>query len=299
MMARATALADRRAVVDSTGGEGEAWAHAEEPPAIDDGCGVRPMQSEGGAIAEDGDASELDLGDPALAQLGKLVRTHSQIEKARVAASQRGLPAVAADLERLEERLERQITAAVQKTALAGWLPFGGVQVARLLALIGNPWRFPGRPCAAGHIVSERYEGETCYLWTRPEPGVWVPCGAALGERRRGSGVRSLWHYAGLSPDGSGRLLRRRKGVQASYRADLKTTLLMPQGIVDQLIMRRVEPYRSLYERAKARFEEGGAEAPGEADSRNGSALHRHRKARVLVAKAFLGDLLTAWKAAS
>ena len=85
-----------------------------------------------------------------------LTATWEDVQKARLAAEQRGLLPLAADLKRLEDRTNREIKKAMADHPLADWLPrgLGGVHVARLLALIEDPWRFPGRRCTNGHYMS-------------------------------------------------------------------------------------------------------------------------------------------------
>jgi hypothetical protein len=229
--------------------------------------------------------------------LRQLVAQHRDVEQARIAAGQRGLPSIEAELQKIEDRLERQIDQALRTHVLADWLPIRGVQVARVIAIIADPWRFPGRLCGNGHHISSAYGGDLCpaELWADDDDPALIPCGAPLGPVRPGTGTRSLWHYAGLVPGPDGRLLHRRRGHQATYRPDLKTALLMPKGIADQLIMRRIQPYRGIYDAYRERMSR--AEEEPESDAAAGSALRIHRRGRVIVAKAYLGDKLIAWKA--
>jgi hypothetical protein len=228
-----------------------------------------------------------------------LVASHRDVEQARISAGQRGLVQVEAELRKIEDNMERYIDRELRAHPLYDWLPIRGVQVARVIAIIRDPWRFPGRLCRNGHHVSSRYDGEACpaEIWGDGDDVCdhGMPCGAPLGPVRPGTGVRSLWHYAGLIPGPDGRLLHRRRGHQATYRPDLKTALLMPKGIADQLIMHRIQPYRGIYDAYRERMSR--AESVRESDTSAGSALRIHRRGRVIVAKAFLGDLLIAWKA--
>jgi hypothetical protein len=61
-------------------------------------------------------------------------------------------------LEDAERVYARAIKRELRRHALSPWrsqLPgLQGVHTARLIARIGNPHRFPGQPCTAGHIVA-------------------------------------------------------------------------------------------------------------------------------------------------
>jgi len=159
-------------------------------------------------------------------------------------------------------------------------------------------------------------------------------CLAPVGPIRRGTGVQSLWHFCGVHVVG-GRAPRLRKGVKADWDPIARTCLLMPGGIAEQIVRLRVPVYRQKYEEKKAllaslrgaecRLEPerkddppqdisgaawsneteafngsatGGAEDLGEPDLRNGPLrpFQIEGIARKVAAKAFLGDLLTAWK---
>ena len=170
----------------------------------------------------------------------------------------------------------------------------------------------------------------------------WVECGMDVGPVRRGTGVRALWHYCGLHVV-DGKLARKRKGHQCSWNPAARTALLQPDGIADQIIKHRTEPWRTKYDETKARVQtERGAEARPEIDDFAGPALHDidggvdirsvvdrsrssavsstggeeadfavetegqcglrplqvHDIARTVAVKAFVGDLLMAWKEA-
>ncbi len=101
-------------------------------------------------------------------------------------------------------------------------------------------------------------------------------CVGVMRPPRPHSGVRSLWHYAGLHVV-NGQLPKRRKGTQIDWNPTLRTLALQPHGIADQIIVHRTEPYRGLYDQARTRDK-------------------YHNVARTIIAKAFLGDLLVEWK---
>ena len=103
-----------------------------------------------------------------------------------------------------------------------------------------------------------------------------VRCVGVMLSPRSGSGVRSLWHYAGLHVV-RGRLPRHTVNVQSSWNPALRTIALGPQGLADQIIMHRCEPYRSKYDAAKERGKD-------------------HKTSRIIAVKAFYGDLLIEWK---
>lgn len=103
-----------------------------------------------------------------------------------------------------------------------------------------------------------------------------VRCVGVMLSPRFGSGVRSLWHYAGLHVV-RGRLPRHIHEVQSSWKPALRVIALGPKGLADQIIMHRCEPYRSKYDEAKERGK-------------------NHKTSRIIAVKAFYGDLLIEWK---
>ena len=60
-------------------------------------------------------------------------------------------------------------------------------------------------------------------------------------------------HYLGLHVI-DGRRARKRKGKKADWVTEAPGILLGPQGIADQIIRHRVEPYRSRYDHEKERI---------------------------------------------
>ena len=112
-----------------------------------------------------------------------------------------------------------------------------------------------------------------------------VRCPGVMSDPRTTTGVRSLWHYAGLHVV-DGHLPKRRKGVQSDWKPSLRTLVVGPKGIGDQIVIQRTEPYRAIYDTVKARKLESGDMPPWRAD----------KIAKTVAAKSFLGDLLVEWK---
>lgn len=110
-------------------------------------------------------------------------------------------------------------------------------------------------------------------------------CGGVLLPPRTGTGVRSIWHYAGLHATARGKLPKRRKGVVADWKPDLRTVCLQPHGLADQIVLQRTPRYRDIYNEKKA-AKLLAEYPPWRAD----------KVAKTVAVKAFLGDLLTEWK---
>ena len=260
-------------------------------------------------------------------------------------------------LAKLEARTRRATQKALKAHPLWPWLEqFPGVRgtyTAYIVQLIKDPRRFPGRRCEEGHYLPDIYvEGAPCPIELGAESDeVAERCGAPL-HGRRGTGVRSLWHYLGLHVI-DGRRARKRKGKAADWVTEAPGILLGPQGIADQIILRQVEPYRSRYDHEKERIaaergvlegdraevdvnheierSAGSARSPkcGGSEVETGTEIERrpglrpvgtnkggpgvedideregpiglrpiqlHTIARTIALKAFVGDLLIAWK---
>lgn len=256
--------------------------------------------------------------------LRSLTASWEDIQKTRLASAQRGRDDLADALKLLEDRESRKIKRELERHILWPWLKqypgLGGVHTARVIALIGDPLRFPGRKCEAGHYHSAAEpvrEGELA-VGCGIELADGTVCTAPVGQPRRGTGVRSLWHWAGLHVV-DGHAPRNRKGVRADWNPVAKTAVLMPGGIAEQIVRLRVPKYRDIYDQTKDRLTRERAAGPieidalagplptntAEADPRAEIELQPGLRpfqidaiARKVAAKAFLGDMLIVWKGA-
>lgn len=246
--------------------------------------------------------------------------------------------AIADALLKVEQRVSRELKKVIAKHPLYPWLSeypgLAGPTTARLLGIIADPMRFPGRKCKAGHYLPETYGGEACpvdgshadehihgrtgadeSLAGDSPPG---PCLAPV-HNRRGSGVRSLWHYLGLHAV-DGRSPRKTRGQRADWDPKGRTLVLQPDGIAAQIVKQRVPVYRDVYDETKARLqrERGVGRGAGD-DHQDGPTLSTVTEgaecgsggdevdgllrpiqiegiARKVAAKKFVGDLLIEWK---
>jgi hypothetical protein len=205
-----------------------------------------------------------------------LALTYEDVQKTRIALSNRGMSWVS-DLQSTEDAVARALNKELRKQAVWPWLAqfkgLGGVHVARLLAYMGNPHRFPGQMCTLGHhfapmfpldvqCPAEGLDGERC-------PGVALP-------PRTTTGVRSWWHYCGLHV-ANGKSPRKAKGVRCDWNPAARTAVLMPGGIAEQIVRQRTRypsPYGDLYEKSKERIQrERGVAGWAEFEPIPGSAL--------------------------
>lgn len=233
------------------------------------------------------------------------------VQQARLAADQRGMPEVAAELHRMENRVAEQVKRALRRHPVWPWLSqfpgLGGVATARLLARIGDPLRFPGQKCSMGHTSAPVYAvGDPCPItdWEANS------CPGTMLAPRTTTGTRSLWHYAGLHVV-DGHAPRKAKGKRADWDPKARTAVLQPDGIADQIIKHKVAPYVGVYYATKERLQSRavevaesvaaigpathGAEAESTSESECVGGLRPiqiHKIARTVAAKAFVGDLL-------
>jgi len=264
-----------------------------------------------------------DVGEnerPGGSILGVLCWSWRDIQQARLAAEQRGLKPLAADLLKIENRLANQAKKELRRQPAWPWLSqypgLGGVQVARLLVIIGDPRRFPGQPCTAGHYSPPTYAiGDPCPILKWVDGGR-LPCDGTMLAPRPHTGTRSLWHYLGLHAV-DGHSPRKTKGHQADWNPIGRTVCLQPGGIAEQIVRLRVPKYREIYDATKARLtqERGivpvaenedtldpaqteGAESDGVIDESRGSLrpIQIEGIARKVAVKAFVADLLTEMK---
>lgn len=195
-----------------------------------------------------------------------------------------------------EDAMNRALEKAVKNHPMGDWLveaKTAGARVATVLTVIRNPHRFPGQRCSEGHYLLPTFdEGEPCPYETIEKVGDEpVACGGSILAPRPYTGVRSVWHMMGMYPitkaDGSVRLAKYLKEAgQGSHNVAAKTAILMPQGIAQQFYMhhsRYEDPYREAKERLSV-------------DRPDWKPMHVDMTARVIAAKAWLGDLLIEWK---
>jgi hypothetical protein len=245
------------------------------------------------------------------------------IQQARLAAEQRQLAGLAADLKALEGKAAREVGKELRRQPIWPWLSqypgLGGVHAARLIALIGDARRFPGQTCTEGHHAPAIYAvGDPCPRTSMPDrDGVVTKCDGTMLETRLGTGTRSLWHYLGLHVV-DGHSPRKSKGQRADWNPVGRTICLQPGGLGEQIVRLRVPKYREIYDATKARLQNergvGGAResvtTPGSAQGTEGAevscvlagnagSLHPYQIeaiARKVAVKAFVGDLLAEMK---
>ena len=267
-------------------------------------------------------AEDLAGSDSTCGLLASLCWSWRDIQQARLAAEQRGLALIATELLKTETRVAEQVRRELRRQPIWPWLSqfpgLRGVHVARLVALIGDPLRFPGQPCTEGHLSPARYApGDPCPRRSRPdaEDAVAV-CSGTMLEPRSHTGVRSLWHYLGLHVV-EGKLPKKRKGQRVSWNPIGRTVCLQPGGIAEHIVRQRVPVYRDAYDVAKERlFRERGAAEPRDVDGPIGSLpdvaeigqanaigsvsglrpIQIEARARTIAVKAFVADLLVEMK---
>jgi hypothetical protein len=250
-------------------------------------------------------------------------------------------------MEKIEKELGVMTTAELRRQAIWRWLEnypgLGGVQTARLVALIDDPHLFPGQKCSKGHYEPPIHRiGAPC-----PKAVKGEVCPGKMLAPRPHTGVSSLRHYVGLHVV-DGNMPRKTRGQQGDWNPIGRTVLLMPKGIVDQIIQHKgrhavdgkVRCPRGetcgtwrlgqFYDAQKARLTAergadgtrvsdhtdgpasaetarafdafnggGGAEVGDATEAVAGPVLRPYQieyRARAIVAKRFLGDLLIAWK---
>ena len=290
--------------------------------------------------------------DPITIMLAALGASFEDVQRTRksqvlrsIAAEKNGQAHVAAQgqaiaeaLLKVEQRVSRELKKALVKHPLYPWLSqypgLAGPTTARLLGIIADPMRFPGRKCEAGHYLPETYGEEVCPVeriaecdtpsgrtGVEPSGESGLPIGPCLApvHNRRGSGVRSLWHYLGLHVV-DGHSPRKTRGQRADWDPKGRTLVLQPDGLADQIVRQRTPVYREVYDATKARLlRERGADSLHETDAAAGPMLSTMAEgtedgagiagllgplrpfqidaiARKVAAKRFVGDLLIEWK---
>jgi hypothetical protein len=265
----------------------------------------------------------VDVGgasDSTPGPLQSLIAAWTDVQRTRLALDQRGIPSDG--MRAIEDRLGRQIRRELEGHPLWPWLKqfpgLGGVHTARLIALIGDPHRFPGRVCAAGHHHSAA--GHVLEIDTASGCGIELAdgsvCPAPVGELRRGTGTRALWHYLGLHVV-DGHAPRKVKGKRSDWSPAGRTAVLMPGGVADQIVRLRVPKYRDIYDVTKERLQRERADVTRVIDDDDGPLPTDEAEAegrpaigypnglrpyaidaiaRKVAAKAFVADLLHEWK---
>lgn len=274
------------------------WEGAEVQPESDElnGDSVRDYAEDGDgeAMLEDAESRsviETIIGysryrDPATHTLGVLARTRDSVHKGYMATRQRVkavpeltcrgfLGQIATGLGGIQETIDRALVKALRDHVLWEWLDahrVRGVHVARFIGMIGNPHRFPGRKCIAGHHLPCDWTSD-CPIVGGEKGEKPTVCGASVGPIRQGTGTRPMWHYFGLHADANGRAPRMRKGQQCTWDPMGRACLLQPGGIAEQIVRHRQEPWRSVYDEKKDRLQlERGVVAPCEIDGAPGVA---------------------------
>lgn len=260
--------------------------------------------------------------------LGYLAATWQDCQQTRKAMQQRGMEDLAMAMEGLEDKTGERLKQALRQHPVWPWLSrspgLGGVHTARLISRIGDPRRFPGQKCDKGHTLLPIHAVGSCCAMADKDG---VLCGGVMLAPRMTTGTRSLWHFCGLHVV-DGRSPRKMKGQRCTWDPIARTAILQPSGIADAIVRNRVPVYRDIYDATKSRLivERGRAgdgpgieltagpavvvdvvidEAGGRAerwdvtDTTDGPALRPFQIdaiARKVAAKAFVGDLLKAWK---
>lgn len=241
--------------------------------------------------------------DTTTEDLATLAASFEDVQRVRKAAQQRGADLFADDLHKTEDRISRALGKALRTHPLWPWLAplkgLAGPMTARLLGIIGDPWRFPGQRCSEGHTLPSRtvirnesdvrvgsagpdvaglteWRSESDATGGRPCPisdDEGNRCPGDMLPPRPGSGVRSLWHYCGVHVV-DGRSPRRMKGKQADWNPKARTLLLMPSGLAEMIVKHRTPEYRDIYDATKARLAaERGAVQSFEVAPTGGPAL--------------------------
>ena len=221
--------------------------------------------------------------DPVTEGMGLLASAWDSLHKtyqANLLRSQHGSPylepilaGAAEETKRARDRVGSKLMLLMKRHPVWPWLAehpgVRGVHTARLISCIGDPLRFPGCACEKSHYLPEDHGATACpVLVYGEEKGSSDLCGAPIGSRRRGTGVRALWHFCGVHVDSDGRSPRKRKGVKCTWNPMARTCLLQPDGIADQIVRQRCEPWRTVYDKKKSKVKkERGADSVSAIDN--------------------------------
>lgn len=251
--------------------------------------------------------------------LGQYAAVWQDFQQMRKSLMQRGMSeADVAVMQKAETYYANQLKKALRRHPLWPWLEqhpgTGGVHVARLIARIGDPRRFPGQQCSLGHTFAPRYLMSASDSLACPFVDITTGevCPGEVLPPRTTTGTRSMWRYFGV--DGP------RATAASGHRYDRigKTAMLMPDGgIAAQIVRLSIEPWVSRYRSEKEKFQMRGVEQDAESKDRRGSAhpevaevegtpesdkrpglrpFQIDAKARKVAVKHFAADLLQEWK---
>lgn len=247
------------------------------------------------------------------------VQSWEDAQRTRKAMSQRGDDEMAALLGLAEKEAAKRVNKMLRQHVLWPWLSarpgLGGIHMARVIALIGDPRRFPGQKCSKGHTSLPDYAvGSPCPV---ADPKTGELCDGIMEPPRRTTGVRSVWHYLGLHCDAEGKAPRRRIGVKADWQPKGRASCMQPNGIAEHIVKQKGCPYRPVYDAARERLSQRGADPESEIDLACGpedgggaaeispvieGAIGRlrpiqvHNIARKIAVKAAIGDMFMEWK---
>jgi hypothetical protein len=206
--------------------------------------------------------------------LGQYAAVWQDFQQMRKSLMQRGMSeADVAVMQKAETHYANQLKKALRRHTLWPWLEqhpgTGGVHVARLIARIGDPRRFPGQQCSLGHTFAPTLALRSSEVVACPFVDITTGevCPGELLPPRTTSGTRAMWRYFGL--DGP------RATAASGHRYDRigKTAMLMPDGgIASQIVRQSIQPWETLYRSEKERLMVRGAEGTTESESFGGSA---------------------------
>ena len=258
---------------------------------VEGGDGGVMMEDTERASAIESSAGYSRFRDPVTIKLGALTGVRDSVHKSyistllRANAMKERAPACSEmlnqwakdGLRKIKEEIDRELVKTLRSHVLYDWLDthrVRGAHVARFISMIRNPHLYPGRECSAGHHLPCDWVGE-CPVECGEKGEKPTVCKAVVGPTRRGTGVRSLWHYFGLHVV-NGHAPEMRKGFQCTWRPMGKACLLQPEGIADQIVRHRQEPWRSKYDETKKRLLlERGVDNGNEIEVASGAALEQ------------------------